>query len=251
NPGYKISIGPNGKKYLILGDNDIFEVKEQRGDVYIAYHPIKQMYIIYKFTGENSGKNTSLLWGLNSIKSTNIDGYYNISSTKIEMWSIAGGKPQAEERKEYNYYYIGKGGDTKYFGDYKHVSDLQQFGNATFFKGSTNSNQVFNELVIHNGEKVKKIPNGDEIKVKSESGKHLLYILYNLADTHIPTTHTLFDLDTMEPIFEKADEFNHKIKFLKDGSRIIGNDAFYTNREKRTGLGKMLGDKKTKIPLKL
>ncbi len=241
----------NWKKYLVLWDDNIFEIKEQRWDVYIAYHPIKQMYIIYKFVGENSGKNTSLSWWLDNIKKTNIDWYYNISSTKTVMCSYAWSKAVAEERKEYNYYYIWKWWDTKYFWDYKSVSDLKQFWNATFFKWATSNNQVFNKLVVHNWDKIEKIPNWHEIKVKSESGKHLLYLIYNLWNLYTPKTHSLFDLDAMKYIFEKADEFNINIKDWEDGIWIIWNNSNYTTREERTWFGKILWDKKTKIPLKL
>ncbi len=239
----------NWKKYLVLWDDDIFEIKEQRWDVYIAYHPIKQKYIIYKFAWENSDKNTSLLWGLDSIKTTDIDWYYNISSTKIEMWSIAWGTPQPEERKEFNYYYIWKWWDTKYFGDYKHVSDLKQFWNATFFKWATSNNQGFNKLVVHNWEKVKKIQSWYENTRKSESGRNLLHIIYNIWSLNV--TSSLFDLDTMEFVFEWANEFKADINFPENWVWTFWNDISYTFYEKRKWLGKILWYKKTKTQLTL
>lgn len=242
----------NWKKYLVLWDDNIFEIKEQRWNIYIAYDQVKQIYIIYKFVGEKSDKNTSLLWGLKNIEKTNIDWYYDISSSKIVMCSYAWSEVVPEERKESNYYYIWKWWDAKSFGDYKHVSDLQQFWNATFFKWATSNNQIFNELVIHNWEEVKKIPNWHEFKFRSKNGKHLLYISYNLWNPHITTTPSLFDLDTMEFIFEKADEFKFDIKdWWEYNIWILWDNSSYTIYEKRKWLGKILWDKKIKIPLTL
>lgn len=39
----------NWKMYLVLWQDDIFEVRKQKWPIFIAYHPIKDMYIVYKF----------------------------------------------------------------------------------------------------------------------------------------------------------------------------------------------------------
>ncbi|MDD3646016.1 MAG: hypothetical protein PHH06_01255 [Candidatus Gracilibacteria bacterium] len=234
----------NGVVYLALGEDNIFEVREQRGDVYIAYHPIKQMYIVYKFLGEDSDQNTSLLGGLNSIDKTNIDGYYKFNSSRnIEFsspWSVFG---RSDVKKhETSYYFISENGETQSFGDYKSVSELKKHGKAVFFTGYT-SGVEDDLLVIHNGDKVEKIPSGWNVTRKSVSGKNLLWIQYNLGNNNKDTKHTLIDLDNMNIIFEQADKFTFNVGDSENGVGTFEDEISWEFYEKRQGVAKLLGKK--------
>lgn len=230
--------------YLALWEDNIFEVREQRWDVYIAYHPIKQMYIVYKFLWEDSDQNTSLLWWLNSIDKTNIDWYYKFNSSRnIEFsspWSVFW---RSDVKKhETSYYFISENWETQSFWDYKSVSELKKHWKAVFFTWYTSWVED-DLLVIHNWDKVEKIPSWWNVTRKSVSWKNLLWIQYNLWNNNKDTKHTLIDLDNMNIIFEQADKFTFNVWDSENGVWTFEDEISWEFYEKRQWVAKLLWKK--------
>lgn len=232
----------NWETYLVLWEDDIFEVIKQRWDIYIAYHPIKQTYIVYKFLWEDSDQNTSLLSGLNSIKKTNVDGYYKVEYTR----NLEFNKPwdvywiSDAKNHEHTYYFIWENWETQDFWNYRNIWELRKHWNAVFFNWESYWHKK--ELIIHNWDKVEKIPAWHEIVRKSKSGRHLLYITYE-SNKGMNMTETLFDLDSMKIIFEQANRFWYKISFSEGNIWTYDNNIFWEHHEKREWVAKLLWKK--------
>ena len=203
----------NWRQYLILGEDDILEVVEQKWDVYIAWHPVKQIYTVYKFLWEKFDQNTSLLWWLRSIKKTNIEWYYKISNTQNRKW----------------YYFIWNQWDVTNFWNYRDIGDLQKHWKSVFFKWFKGWLDSDDDIVVHNWDKVKRIPAWFENTRNSQSGRNLLYIMYNYGKPY--STYSLFDLDKMEFVFEWAIEHKFDVNFPECNVWIFSNRMEYTMYE--------------------
>lgn len=235
--------------YLVLWQDDIFEVKKQKWPIYIAYHPIKDMYIVYKFLWEDSDQNTRLLWWLNRIDETEIGWYYFTEFAEkkeplrlqdIQSWIVH--ELDLWVDTEVGYYYIWENWETKYFWDFRRVWDLKKHWNAVFFSWKTTD--YYNELVIHNLDKVIEIPDWFENARKSKSGRNLLHILYNFPWNN--STNSLVDLDQMEFIFEWANRFNFKISLPENDVWTFEDEISWEFHEKRKWMARIFWKKVTR-----
>lgn len=228
----------NWKKYLTVWGNDIFEIVEEKWTIYIAYHPIKKIYIVYKFLSEESDQNTILLWWLESIEKTNIEGYYKVTS-QINMedknpWLILF---RVSDRN--SYYFIWNNWETQYFWDYNDVWTLKQYWGVVFFIWE---NYWYNKkIVIYDWTKIEKILAWYENFRKSKSGKNLLHVIYDYPWDN--RTHSLFDLDSMEFIFEWVDKFNFEISFHENDVWTFEDKISWEFHESRKWLSKILWKK--------
>lgn len=72
-------IEKNWVRYLIIDKDNIFEIQEQKWNVYIVCNPLTKKYIVYKYLWEWL-ENTVLLNHLDSIEKTKIEWFYKVSS---------------------------------------------------------------------------------------------------------------------------------------------------------------------------
>lgn len=230
----------NWKTYLVLWQDDIFEVKKQKWPIYIVYHPIKDIYIVYNFLWEDSDQNTILLWWLDSIEETDIESYYKVSSSHEQVFTyLAWTFEEKEVITEVSYYYIWENWETQYFWDYRILWELQKHWSAVFFVWQDISYN--REIVIHNWDKTEMIPGWYEHTRKSKSWKHLLYISYNFPWNNV--TSSLFDLDKMEFIFEWANRFNFNISFPENDVWTFEDEISWEFHKEREWLARLLGKK--------
>lgn len=128
----------NGKRYLVIDKDNIYEVIEQKWPVYVVCNQVKQTYRVYKFFWDWFLENTHLLWELDKLEKTDIEWYYKV-----------------QEGKELGYYFIWEEGDTQYLWDYEELKYIYKFWNVVFFKWY---NWPKSDIVIYNGEKIVLLP---------------------------------------------------------------------------------------------
>jgi len=233
----------NWKTYLVLWQDDIFEVIEQKWPTYIAYHPVRQIYIVYNFVSEDSDENTILLWWLDSIDEMEIDWYYKVSSSHEEVFIYLNWIFKEKQIIiESSYYYIWENWETQDFWNFRRVWELQKHWNAVFFIWEDISYN--RKIVIYNWDKIKPIPDWYENTRKSKSGRNLLHILYNFPGDN--TISALFDLDKMEFIFEWANRFNFNISFPDDDVWTFEDEISWEFHEKREWFARLLGKRVTR-----
>lgn len=242
----------NWKKYLVLWQEDIFEVIKQKWTIYIAHHPIKDTHIVYKFLWEESNQNTSLLWWIDKIDETEIDGYYKVifwgkkpplRFTDHRTWKVFLLDLWAQkEITKVSYFYIWENWETQYLWDFEQIWELKKHWNAVFFTWQNLYRKP--EIVVHNWTQIKTIPYWYENARNSQSWRHLLHIIY--TDTRKQYTSSLFDLDKMVFIFEYADEFDPRMHFPKDNVWTFEDKISWAFHKPRKWFGKVLWDKITR-----
>lgn len=239
----------NWKTYLVLWQDDIFEVIEHRWPIYIAYNPIKERYIVYKFLWEDSDQNTSLLVDIYSIEKTNIEWYYKVEFCEkmepirfqdkftLEIFEIS-------VWNEINiigkwYYFIWENWETQDFWYFRKVWDLNRHWNTVFFNWALRNSRIY--TVIHNWDIVREIPIWYGHTRKSESWRHLLHFLHNFPWNN--STNSLFDLDNMRFIFERANRFIFNISFPENDVWTFENKISWEFHKKRQWLARLLWKK--------
>lgn len=231
------------KRYLVLWKDDIFEITKQKWPIYIAYHPIKDTYIVYKFLWEDSDKNTMLVSWLDKINPTDIEWYYSVSSSREEISTILAWNIEMNNIvPEWGYYYIWENWETQEFIGYNRLWELRKQWNAVFFDWQNADSS--NELVIHGWNKVSKMSYWFAKAVVSQSSRNLLHVQHHNSPWAI--THTLFDLDNMAFIFEWADRFDYNKSFPKGGVWTYEDEIFWEFHEWRRWLAKLLWKKRVK-----
>lgn len=200
----------------------------------------KRYIIIYKFLWEDSDQNTCLLWWLNKVDETNIEWYYVVSSSHEQIYRyFAWSLKEKEIITKVGYHFIWENWENKNFWDFRKVWKLEKHWNAVFF--SWESIDHGRVIVIHNWDKVKTILDWFKNTRKSKSWKHLLHIAYNFPSDF--STSSLFDLDTMEFIFEWANRFNFNIHFPENDVWTFENEISWEFHEERKWLAKLLWKK--------
>lgn len=203
----------NGKKYLVIDTDNIYEVIEQKWPIYIGYNQIKQTYRVYKFLWDWFQENTHLPWELDKLEKTNIDWYYKV-----------------QEDKELGYYYIWENGVTKYLWGYEELKGIYKLWNAVFFKWY---NWPKSDIVIYNGEKVVLLPGWYVQRMRSKNGKHMLYLIYNMWSPEVSSI--LFDLDMMEYILKDIDDVTFSdLDYDVYGVGNVADTIEYHTHTKRT-----------------
>ncbi len=219
NPGINSLQEANWKTYLVLGkkennewdqESEIYEVIEQRWVVYIWYHPLKEKYVAYRYYWEES--NICLLNWFYSFEETDIDWCYKLWATK-------------KDKYYQSYYYISKDWEnTRWLGYFNIVWDLEQVWNTILFRWRIKKDNE--DLIVaynpNTQNEPEHIPNWASLVKRSKSGKNLLWVQYNFANDKEKTKHTLYDLDNMQFVFKKADEFEFELS--EKDSNIIENE---------------------------
>lgn len=232
----------NWKTYLVFWKDDIFEVKSSKWPIYIAYHPIRQKYIVYKYFWQNSDENTSILWWLDKIEKTSVEWYYYVSTSteKIYWYSVSPNEDEEEiVTEEVSYLYIWDNWESKHFWNYISVWYIYKYWNIIYFQWE--GTRYNPELVLYNWEKTLTIPAWIRIIRKSKSGRNFLHMFYDSPLEN--TKYTLFDLDNFQFIFERADSFWFSLSFPDNWVWIFDNEISWEFYEQRKWFLKILWDK--------
>lgn len=221
----------NWKQYLLLDENNILEVIEQRWNAYIVYNPITKRYDIYKDKWGDILEAFSLdiIW----VERANIDWFFKIIKDLGCYW----------DWNEW-YYYIYKIGEIHKLWSFKTITeDVKKFWKNFYFKwqDSTRSESI----VIFNWLLIQEIDNWFDVERITQNWRHLLHITYNTWTPDI--FHTLYDVDNMEFIFQKATSLDFE---TIDDKWTIANKITYTTKKPREKF-KFLWDKTEKHELEL
>ncbi len=189
---YDPLVEKNWKRYIVHNNEDVYEVIEQRWNIYIAYNPLTKKYIVYKYLWEWK-KNEFLVYWITNIEETEFDWYYFI---KYNNWEVG-------------YYYIWENWETTNLWEWDNVSKLNKFWNALCFESSYERRS---SVIVHNWDKVEPIPFLALDYVTSINWRNFIITRVNELWS---VRYSMFDVDKMEYVFKDVIDINYEVQNIE------------------------------------